>query len=137
MSLCDKLIRELHGAFVGGELNLDKFTRIVARYAAKPRKPVKKFSGKGSRVGKLGIVRKVGKDMTELREQAYDRAHGHCEVALPHSCPGSVAWELGDLAHIRNRRMYGDVLSNVWWACREGHRVAMHNPKPCPRKERA
>lgn len=92
-----------------------------------------------SRVGKLGIVRLARKDMTELREQAYDRAQGICEMKLP-GCKKYAGWLSGHLAHIRTKRNNGDRLDNVQWACDSCHGIShQYGPsgqKPCPPKER-
>lgn len=39
------------------------------------------------------------------------------------------------LAHLRPKRLHGDVESNCITACPRCHLVDMHNPKPCPAKE--
>ena len=88
------------------------------------------------------IVRLDAAGMEQLREDAHLRAHGRCEVPLPHDCPQFISLDYGDLAHIKSRGAGGsDTLDNVWWSCKTGHRVVMHTYgkdglPPCPKKPR-
>lgn len=84
---------------------------------------------------KPGIVRLKGKDLTALRLACYMRDGGRCT-----KCAVRVSFEGDDhrppmhMAHIRNKRNYGDVIANVTTRCPDHHLVDMHNPKPCPPK---
>lgn len=93
--------------------------------------PVSKKRRK-SRVGKLGIVRLAGKDMESLRQAAYDRSMGLCEMKLK-GCEKYAGWISGNLAHVRTKRNNGDTIDNVLWACAHCH-IQSHNPKACPPK---
>ena len=84
------------------------------------------------RVGKLGIVRLSGEAMERLREECFVRDSGHCRQC------GKLIWYCtswaGDpdryhMAHIRNKRMYGDTLENVRALCGDCHRAEHGNPK--------
>jgi hypothetical protein len=75
--------------------------------------------------GHCGIVRLWGKDIEPLRVACYERDHGRCV-----ECGVAVHDDLPDwhddkfhMAHIRNRRMYGDVLENVRTLCGREHRA--------------
>jgi 5-methylcytosine-specific restriction endonuclease McrA len=86
------------------------------------------------RVGKLGIVRLTGKDLTKLRRQCYDRDGHNCV-----ECGIWLRWDRGfkdsmHMAHIQNKRMYGDTLENVRSLCIDCHLVGDHNPKSVPKK---
>lgn len=94
--------------------------------APKPRKQ--------SRVGKTGTVRLVGPDMSKLREQAYLRANGMCELKIVCS-GGYVPWKSGQLVHKRTKRNHGDTLDNVLWGCGGCH-LASHNCDGKPIKVR-
>ncbi len=87
---------------------------------------------------KPGIVRLDGKELTALRVACFLRDRGRCT-----KCKQPVSFEGDDsklppmhMAHIRNKRNHGDVLTNVTTRCPTHHLVDMHNPKPCPAKER-
>ncbi len=74
-----------------------------------PRKKAEK------RVGKLGIVRLSGKAMDDLRMACWSRDNGLCvccgrpaKLDVPDYHPARY-----DMAHVRNKRMYGDTLANV------------------------
>jgi hypothetical protein len=70
-----------------------------------------------------------GKDMSELREAAFQRDGGICQHCfLP--C-GEDTW---DLAHVRGKRMWGDRLDNVRIKHKYCHRILEHNPKVVPPK---
>ena len=90
------------------------------------------------RIGKLGIVRLTGKDMGALRTQCLSRDE-HCCVKCGRWVMDDVpywAFNKYDMAHKKNKRMYGDVLENVETMCHECH-MKSHNAggKPLPRKE--
>lgn len=87
--------------------------------------------------GKLGIVRLYGSALESLRLACFERDHGCCQwpecgKRLPFD--GHVM-QRAHMAHIRNKRMWGDTLDNVRILCPEHHLVSEHNPKPCPKKE--
>lgn len=86
------------------------------------------------RIGKLGIVRLTGDDLTDLRWACYERDYRHCVV-----CRRWLRFEAGEensmhMAHVQNKRMYGDTLHNVRSKCAHCHLVLEHNPKSVPRK---
>lgn len=101
------------------------------RSTAKPkaRKPIRKVRRK-ARPGRL-----KGKAMTELRMLAFIRDEGICQMQLDKDCTPMLDWETFELAHKRNKRMWGDSLEQVICACRSCHRKS-HNAggKPCPPK---
>lgn len=82
-----------------------------------------------------------GKDMEALRLACFLRDDGKCT-----DCGRRVAiltpfYKNGErippmhMAHLRNKRMYGDTLENVTTRCQDCHLVGMHNPKSVPPKE--
>ncbi len=90
------------------------------------------------RVGKLGIVRLTGKDLDHLRLLRWTLSKGICQqcgrmTLLNPRFDGDP--EAYDMAHIRNRRMYGDTLENTMTLCHADH-MKSHNAggKPCPTK---
>jgi len=83
------------------------------------------------RVGKEGIVRLSGKAMEELRLQCFRRDRGHCQ-----ECGQRLMWDAWTgasqsyhMAHIRNKRMYGDTLENIRALCGDCHRAEHGNPR--------
>lgn len=74
--------------------------------------------------------RAKGKDMTALRQRVWERDLGCCGFCFLPCDP-----EDWDLAHRRNKRMYGDGDNNVQVAHHSCH-MASHNcqGKPCPPK---
>lgn len=85
-------------------------------------------------VGKLGIVRLTGDDMEALRWECYRRDEAKCVI-----CRRWLRFERDredsmHMAHIRNKRMYGDVIDNVLTKCSYCHLVLEHNPKSVPSK---
>jgi 5-methylcytosine-specific restriction endonuclease McrA len=72
--------------------------------------------------GKLGIVRRTGKDLEDLRRQCYDRDRRRCV-----DCHRPLIWERGALdsmhmAHIVSRGAGGsDSLDNVRTKCFSCH----------------
>lgn len=96
--------------------------------------------------------RKTGKDRDDLRLQCFERDGYKCQhmvvVAvdwklgkLYKKCEASVTWESGHMAHIRNKRMWGDDISNVITKCARCHIGIEHSygpsgVKPCPPKPR-
>jgi hypothetical protein len=73
-----------------------------------------------SRVGKLGTVRLVGRDMELLRYQAFIRSGGYCEMTREGKrCLWPITFESMELAHIKSRGAGGsDVLDNVLCSCK-------------------
>lgn len=91
-----------------------------------------------SRVGKLGIERLVGKDMTKLRVECFrdcDDACVDCGRLLAFDEEESIATGLpiGQMAHKRTKRNNGDSRDNVQLKCPDCHHKE-HNPKACPSK---
>lgn len=68
-----------------------------------------------------------GEDMTELRQFVYDRDKGLCA-----GCGKWVSFTDCHLAHIRNKRMWGDNPENAHIKHFYCHIVLEHNPKACP-----
>ena len=71
------------------------------------------------RVGKLGIIRRTGKDLEELRAECFERDRGVCQdcrvatlFGAPHEHPHSF-----HMAHYRGKRNNGDTLDNVRCLC--------------------
>jgi 5-methylcytosine-specific restriction endonuclease McrA len=81
--------------------------------------------------GRTGIVRLYGKALTKLRRDCFDRDRFICV-----DCARTVAWDerdarefdlpIGEMSHVKNKRMYGDTLDNVVTRCRECHQKS-HN----------
>ena len=104
----------------------------------------KKRRARSGKAGKLGIVRLYGDDMLKLRGIAFLRSEGRCEMRDGHGvrCGYPITFENSELAHVRNRRMFGDTLDNVLMSCKErfdgrlGCHALSHNAggKPCPKK---
>lgn len=87
---------------------------------------------------KPGIVRLKGKDVDALRIACFLRDGGRCT-----KCGKRVYLHAredhplkADMAHIRNKRMFGDTLDNVRLMCHREHMEAHNGGKPCPKKER-
>lgn len=88
---------------------------------------------------KPGIVRLKGKDLEALRLACFMRDGGCCT-----KCGQRVILYTredhplkADMAHIRNKRMFGDTLDNVKLMCHREH-IEEHTQgkygKPCPPK---
>jgi len=83
------------------------------------------------RVGKEGIVRLHGKALEQLRIDCFYRDKGQCQ-----ECGKGLFWETPwgghqdryHMAHVRNKRMYGDSLENVRALCGDCHRAEHGNP---------
>jgi hypothetical protein len=90
--------------------------------------------------GKLGIVRLYGVDLAVLRLECYLRDGGCCQWEEDGKKCGKLLPLDGDvltrahMAHIKNKRMYGDILENVRILCYQHHMIAEHNPKSVPAK---
>ena len=68
-----------------------------------------------------------------VRNGAYLRAGGRCELDRHLQCCGGRLWPLegglyerGHLVHLRNKRMWGWGEQNVCWGCPHGHLGLMH-----------
>jgi 5-methylcytosine-specific restriction endonuclease McrA len=78
--------------------------------------------------GKCGIIRLYGAALDALRVECWQRDEGTCQ-----KCGEPLYFEprfdgdpLGyDMAHRRNKRMYGDTLENVEALCHREH-MAIH-----------
>lgn len=78
------------------------------------------------------------------RMECFARARGRCEIPFPHECSGYVCLSMGQLAHLKAKRRFGWMESEVTgqrhlWACPTGHRLqhayGWSGVKPCPPKE--
>lgn len=87
---------------------------------------------------KPGIVRLKGKEMDALRIACFLRDGGRCTKCKQRVYLNAPDWHplKADMAHIRNKRMFGDVLSNVKLMCHKEHMEAHGGGKPVPKKER-
>ena len=95
---------------------------------------------RSGRVGKTGIVRLYGRALKQLRRQRFEMDKFTCV-----DCGLTVAWDrneaievglpVGELSHVRNKRMHGDTIENTRTRCQDCHRKS-HNcgGKPLPRK---
>jgi len=76
------------------------------------------------RVGKLGIVRLTGIDLADLRARCFDRDGGECQNCgkrLYINARFAGDPDAYDMAHVRNKRMYGDAMDNVRALCHRCH----------------
>ena len=89
-----------------------------------------------SRVGKLGIVRLVGKDLAELRLQCFERDGWRCQKCgvIVRDVPLSLDLHRAEMAHIHAKRNGGDTLDNVQTLCASCHKREHAGGKPCPPK---
>jgi hypothetical protein len=74
--------------------------------------------------------------MEELRIECYERDGGKCvECGKPLRFEAGY-WDSMHMAHIKNKRMYGDTISNVRSLCLWHHLAGDHNcgGKPVPKK---
>jgi 5-methylcytosine-specific restriction endonuclease McrA len=89
---------------------------------------------------KPGIIRLKGKALAQLRIHCFARDEGQCQ-----NCGIGTFWEprfdgdpiAFDMAHKRNKRMYGDVIGNVEVLCHSCHMRAHAGGEPCPPKPQA
>jgi 5-methylcytosine-specific restriction endonuclease McrA len=90
-----------------------------------------------------------GKALEQLRRDCFERDGYRCQATkslfeswnFTVKCLRPVTWETGHMAHIRNKRMWGDTLDNVVTKCAECHIQIEHaygptRIKPCPAKEK-
>jgi hypothetical protein len=91
-----------------------------------------------------------GKALEQLRRECFDRdgykCHGFRFIGMDEKygplyrlCLKPVTWSSGHMAHLRNKRMWGDTLDNVVTKCEECHIQIEHaygpsGIKPCPPK---
>jgi 5-methylcytosine-specific restriction endonuclease McrA len=86
------------------------------------------------KIGKLGIERRTGRHLDELRRDVFLRDNERCVI-----CKTRVIWQAGffdsmHLAHIRSRGAGGsDTPENVRTLCMRCHMLE-HNPKSVPPK---
>lgn len=94
------------------------------------RSPLKRYTRINPVRRKPRPGRLKGDDMTALRQESWAEHKGKCRF-----CGKPVAFNAGELAHVRNKRMHGDNLDNVGPAHKKCHRDS-HNAggKPCPKK---
>ncbi|WP_297846267.1 hypothetical protein [Pseudomonas sp.] len=80
-------------------------------------------------IGKLGIVRLTGEDLTRLREQCFARDGNRCVDCLNWVADHFPDWHdrKAHMAHVQNKRMYGDTLENVRTKCRRCHMDIEHS----------
>jgi 5-methylcytosine-specific restriction endonuclease McrA len=96
-----------------------------------------------------------GKALEQLRRECFERDGYKCQARLTYEpgvpgffdgfwyrCGRPVTWETGHMAHIRNKRMWGDTLDNVVTKCAECHIQIEHaygpsGVPPCPDKIQA
>lgn len=93
---------------------------------------------KQSRVGKTGIQRLYGADMSKLRSDRFDHDKGRCvkcgrPVIFKRGFPDSM-----ELMHVRGKRNNGDSLEQVETGCKDCHRkfhaYGPSGEKPCKPK---
>lgn len=72
-----------------------------------------------------------GLKLKVLREECWKRDKGICQ-----QCFEPVLDGIWHMAHVRNKRMYGDSLENVRVKHPYCHMVLEHNPKSVPAKEK-
>lgn len=83
-------------------------------------------------VGKLGILRLTGDDLTALRMSCFTRDKFRCTDCGRRVAPLAPEWadSRAHMAHIDGRGKGGsDVLSNVTTKCGRCHLVGEHNPR--------
>jgi hypothetical protein len=104
---------------------------MITRRAPIRRTPIRRKRNK-PRPGRLR-----GNELSALRAECFERDGFLCQV-----CDCTVYEHASDfnprkahMSHIRNKRMWGDVISNVETRCNFDHMITKHNAgKPCPRK---
>jgi 5-methylcytosine-specific restriction endonuclease McrA len=89
------------------------------------------------RVGKLGIVRLTGKDLSKLKIECKDRDGWRCVQCFRpvYDWVGECSPSRAHAAHIVGRGRGGsDVIENLRTLCSVCHLVHEHNPKSVPPK---
>lgn len=92
-----------------------------------------------------------GEALTQLRREVFERDGYLCQHVTGEyvdlegdsrirRCYIYLTWETAHMAHIRNKRMWGDSLENCTTKCAEHHLVNEHSYgpsgiKPCPSKQ--
>jgi hypothetical protein len=121
MSSVRQLIREVDRMIDSGIVSVHEWRAIKAKYADKPTKriPAKREKPRAFKE----IVRLHGSALTNLRKQRYEIDKGLCQdkdcgVWVPLDGPLTVR---AHLAHVRNKRMYGDTLENTRIKCYHCH----------------
>jgi len=68
-------------------------------------------------------IRLNGREMSELRQNAFARSEGECENSIEgERCPARISWQTFHLAHIVSRGRGGsDTLENVLACCQLCH----------------
>ena len=101
------------------------------------RSPIRKRRRK-PRPGRL-----AGKELEALRDACLARDKGRCVVCacvVSKDADHMLPWSF-HMAHIRNKRMWGDTLENVRTLCgfhhRQEHQQGPTRQKPCPPKPTA
>ena len=95
------------------------------------------------RIGKLGIIRLDGEDLTKLRMACFVRDDFQCTECGRYVNPSAPEWadSRAHMAHIIGRGAGGnDSLENVKTMCKGCHIDKQHAygpsmTKPCPKKE--
>lgn len=108
------------------------FSVPMPRRLKRSTKPIRPRKKAERRVGKLGIVRLSGQALVDLRNACYMRDHGLCrECGKP--LLFDAEWkghpDRYHMAHIGNKRMYGDTIENVRALCGDCHRAEHGNPR--------
>ena len=88
-------------------------------------------------MGKLGIVRCTGDDLTSLRIECFERDDYRCVDCGRTVRVDAPEWadNRAHMAHIEGRGRGGsDVITNVHTKCRRCHSDLEHNPKSVPKK---
>jgi hypothetical protein len=107
----------------------------LRRTSLKPKAKVAKTSWRNPERVRLG-----NGEMSKLRSEAFERAHGRCENMLIKGrrevrCTNKISWYTGDLHHIKHRSQGGgDTISNVMavcWDCHRAHHDQGLELEPC------
>lgn len=86
----------------------------------KQRKPIQRSRVRTRRT-KARFGRLKGNALGDLRRDCFARDCGRCVV-----CGVPLSLETMEMAHIKNKRMFGDNLSNVRTKCFRCHRIIEH-----------
>lgn len=130
--LAKETVRATH--LVHSNKPLKRSTKPIKRTAVRKKRP-------GTRRGQA-----TPEETAEIRQQAYDRAGGRCELNLVPECIKGVLPFVGDvlyrahLVHIGAKRRHGTSLANSKIGCYPCHIVGIHQQggkgKIVPKKER-